>query len=432
MQFDYGLDERPPLLKSILVGLQWAAILIPSIIIIGKVGGVLHFSDPGDLITYLQKMSFVMAATLLFQVLWGHRLPLISGPSTVLLIGVISSRGFGLSTIYTSVLLGGLILFILSVSGLFVYLQRLFTSRVVAVILLLIAFTLTPTILNLITVSENQVPALINLCFSLIFIIIIFLFHRILTGFWKSTLIIWSMISGSIIYLAIFHHSLEINNFSHVNLVSFFFSGFTTRLSFDAGVLISFIFCFLALAINDLGSIQSMYELLKPQDMPRRITRGISLTGLANVVSGFFGVVGPVNFSLSPGVIASTGCASRFTLVPAAIILFLLSFSPLIIGFIGSVPSVVIGSMLIYILCSQISAGLMVAFEANEGEGFQFETGLVIGLPILLATVIAFLPADVLDTFPTVLKPILGNGFVVGVITSLILEHLIFRKDSSL
>ncbi len=177
--------------------------------------------------------------------------------------------------------------------------------------------------------------------------------------------------------------------------------------------------------MNDLGSIQSLNEILKPPGQPQRISRGIFITGLANAVAGLLGVIGPVNFSLSPGVIASTGCASRMTLIPTAILLGLLAFSPAAIALVGSVPSVVIGSVLLFILCSQVGAGLSIIFES--AEGFQFETGLIIGLPILLGTLIAFLPASVLHTFPVILRPILGNGFVVGIAAALVLEHGVFR-----
>ena len=59
----------------------------------------------------------------------------------------------------------------------------------------------------------------------------------------------------------------------------------------------------------------------------KRITRGITITGLGNILAGFFGVIGTVNFSLSPGVIVSTRCASKYTLVPTGLGLLLLSFS---------------------------------------------------------------------------------------------------------
>jgi xanthine/uracil permease len=250
--------------------------------------------------------------------------------------------------------------------------------------------------------------------------------HRFLTGVWKSTLIIWAMIAGSLVWFMIFPETFRTEHIAYASPVSGFFKHMTSGLSFNAGVMISFLFCFLALFVNDLGSIQSMNELLKPADTGGRINRGILITGLANIMSGFLGVIGPVNFSLSPGVIVATGCASRITMMPTAVLLLLLSFSPAVIGFIASVPSIVIGAILIYILSSQIAAGLMVAFESIKE--FQIEDGLIIGLPLMLATIIAFLPAEFLYSFPSVLRPVLGNGFVVGITAALLMEHLIFKN----
>ena len=88
--------------------------------------------------------------------------------------------------------------------------------------------------------------------------------------------------------------------------------------------------------------------------------------------------------------------------------------------------SVVVGAVLVYILCAQISSGIVLLQEAPGG--FDFETGLLIGLSILLGTIVAFLPAEVLAGFPATLRPVLGNGFVVGVVAALMMEHLVFRK----
>ena len=106
--------------------------------------------------------------------------------------------------------------------------------------------------------------------------------------------------------------------------------------------------------------------MLKPPGESKRITRGILVTGIANILSGFLGVIGPVNFSMSPGVIASSGCASRITLLPAALLLLIVAFSPALIGIIHYVPSVVIGSIFFFILCSQVAAGLSMLHEPAE------------------------------------------------------------------
>ena len=48
----------------------------------------------------------------------------------------------------------------------------------------------------------------------------------------------------------------------------------------------------------------------------------------------------------------------------------------------------------------------------------------------MLSIIISFLSDSILDTFPVILRPLLGNGFVVGVLAVLIMEHLIFQRKN--
>lgn len=429
MQFDYDLDERPPLLTLLLFGLQWAAITIPLIIVIGRVAAAIHYADPSSQLVYLQKVFFITAGTLLVQVLWGHRLPIITGPATILLIGVTAGKGSSPEAIYFSVAVGGLLLTLLAATGILGPLQRLFTSRIVAAVLLLLAFTLAPTVLGLLYLGEGAVSPLFRFLFSSAILLLMFLLQRYLRGVWKSTVIFWSILFGSFAYLLISPAQATLAFSSGGRIVSGFFEGLVTRPQIDVGVLLSLLFCYLALAINDIGSIQSTGELLGSPGIGRRMRRGVAFTGLANVVSGFFGVVGPVNYSISAGVIASTRCASRFTLVPAAILIGLVAFLPTVVGVIGSIPSVIIGCVLLFILTSQIAAGLIVALDCMKDGNSQYECAVVIGFPVLLGTVVAFLPSEIVGTLPVVLRPILGNGFVVGVVAAFMLEHVIVRPS---
>jgi xanthine/uracil permease len=419
----YALDEWPPLGKAILFGVQWAAIAVPSIIILGHVVASLDFAEPIRQTPYLQKLFVLSAVTTLVQVLAGHRLPLVAGPATVLLIAVIASRSFPPDEIYTSVGIGGGMLAVLALTGLFAQVRKLFTDRVIATVLLLIALTLTPMILRLLVAQESGIPPLWNLLFGLALIIGMFVFHRWLPGIWKSTLVVWTMVLSSLLYLLLFPTATRLTFRAGAWMSFDFLADVNLRPGLNVGVLFSFLVCYIALAVNDLGSIQSMNRLLDLQDTDRRIFRGITVTGILNVLAGCLGVVGPVDYSLSPGVVTATGCASRYTLIPAVVIIAMIGLSPSMISFLGGVPSVVVGCVLLYILTSQIAAGLSVAVQ---GKVFQFEDGLVIGLPVLLGTIIAFLPADVLDSFPMVLKPLLGNGFVVGTVTAFVLDRAVF------
>ncbi|MHB1654728.1 MAG: uracil-xanthine permease family protein, partial [Desulfitobacteriaceae bacterium] len=405
--FKYGIDDRPAFWKLTLFGLQWLAVAIPMILIIGRVGAGLQYSDPLNQILYIQRMFFVTGIALLAEVFLGHRLPIVIGPAAVLLVGVTAGQGNNPAAAYSAILIGGLLLFLLSITGLFAYIKRLFTPRVVAATLILIAFTLTPMISNQIFNPADGVAQINKLGFAGAFVFALFWVNRRLSGLWKATLIIWGILLGSGFYALLFRQHLGLDagetwaGVEKMPVFGPFWQGIHFQFVWDPGVFIAFMICYVALAINDLGSIQVIGELLQPGDMEKRITRGMALTGLGNVLSGLFGVIGPVNFSLSPGVIFSTGVASRFALVPAGAGLVLLGFFPRAVAFVGTVPSVIIGSALLYIMTSQIAASLQALF--GNPQGLKFEDGLVLGLSFMLGIIVSFLPANVVATFPPVL-----------------------------
>lgn len=423
----YALDEWPPLAQTLIFALQWLAITLATVIIIGKVVAGLHFTDFHQQLLYMQKLFFVMAVSLFLQVLWGHRLPLITGPATVLLVAILAGSGSDINAIYTSIAAGGAFLVLLSVTGLFSWISRYFTSRVVATILILIALTITPTILRLILDTATTETTVINLCFGLLFFMAMIIADRLLPGIWKTTMIVWAIIVGSICYLLLVPPEVWRDR-GHLGLMSNVFTDFTTTLIWEPGLLISFLICFVALSINDLGSIQAVGRLIKPPTMEGRVTAGITLSGLSNMLAGFFGVIGPVNFSLSSGIIAANGNASRFTLIPTSLALLVMAFLPGVVAFSWNVPSVVVGIILLYIMCSQLAAGLLVAFG---GEGFSFQDGMIIGVPIMVSILISYLPAGAKAALPPLMMPIFGNGFVMGVLAVLLLEHIVYRNKNT-
>ena len=150
MRVTYSVNERPPFLELLLLGIQWMAIVIPIVVVIGRVVGEVQPGSPADETLFMQKTAFLIAVTVAGQVLLGHRLPLVAGPAAVLVVGLAASQGFSRSAVYTSIMVGGLVLTATAATGLFAHIRKLFTPRVVAVILLLIAFTLAPAIIGLI------------------------------------------------------------------------------------------------------------------------------------------------------------------------------------------------------------------------------------------------------------------------------------------
>ncbi len=424
----YSIDERPPLAALLLFALQWLAVMGVSAIILGKVVAALHFSEPVAQLLYMQKLLFVTALSLIAQITIGHRLPLVVGPAVILLVGIISSGAQSIDAIYTSIMAGGILLTLLCGLGLFHYVAKLFTPRVVAAILILIALTITPTILKLLLTapSPQAVPA--NLLFGLLLLLTMLAADRLLKGMWRATMLVWALAGGSIASLfllpaAATQPRVDLPLFSSV------FQGFTTNLSWDLGLILSFFICFIALAINDLGSIEAIGRLLQPKGMERRLKRGMVFTGLSNTLAGFLGVIGLVNFSLTAGIIASNGNASRISFLPAALVMLAAAFMPPLVALAWNVPPVVVGIILLHIMSLQLAAGLMVAFGT---EGFGFQDALIISIPVMASVLVSFLPPEIAASFPRILIPVASNGFVVGTLMVLLLDHVLLRKNSAI
>ena len=140
----------------------------------------------------------------------------------------------------------------------------------------------------------------------------------------------------------------------------------------------------------------------------------------------YIGVVGPVDYSLSPGVVASTSCASRYTVIPAAVAMIVLAFLPDVVSVLLTIPQPVMGVVLLYLMATQVAAGLHLA--ESSGAVKSFKDGLVLAIPIMFTVILSFAPQSALSTIPSLLRPIVGNGFVMGIIIILLLEHLFLKE----
>lgn len=415
MKLQYKIDDKLPVGQMFVYAMQWfilAVAVISTSVFVAQ-------GSPAERLFFAQKLFAVIGITGAIQVLWGHRMPLVVGPASVLLVGVLSSLGAKapVGAIYTSIAIGGALIVLLSFGGMMNKVRKLFTPRIVVVILMLIAFTLAPVIKNLIfqegATSEQH---LFGLVFTLVGCVGMVFLNRTLKGVAKSLVVPIALVVGSAAYYLLFPMPQAVES------VGFLGGNMFNDFSFDWGLMIAFVICYIALLINDIGSIESLGVMLGAEDMGGRLKRGLRITGAMNVVAGSMGVLGPVNYSMSPGVIASTGCASRWALLPATLLLVLCALFPDVIFVLTSIPNQVIGVILLFLMGTQLSAGLEMA--TSTGSIRSFSGALTISLPIMVALLFQLMPRGIV---PSVIEPLVGNGFAMGVITVLVMEHLINR-----
>lgn len=418
MNLKYNVDDRLPAGQLVMYAIQWFVLCIAVV----STSVFVATGTPEDRLFFSQKLFAVMGIAGFVQVVWGHRLPIVVGPAAVLLVGVMASLAASaeVSAIYSSIAIGGVLITLLTIGGLMRYVQRIFTPRIVVVILMLIATTLAPTIKNLVFpahASHNE--HLFGLLFAVVGVVLMVVANRNLKGVAKSLVIPMALVVGSIAYFAIFDAPQHVE--SAASWRGLLIDGFV----FDWSLVVAFVICYIALAINDIGSIESLGGMLGIKDMDKRMKRGVRITGVMNIVAGSMGVLGPVNYSMSPGVIASTGCASRYALIPATLLLAACALFPDVIWVLTAIPSPVIGVILLFLMGTQLAA----SFEMMQStrSAATFADALTLGLPIMVALLFQLMPKGVA---PDVIQPLVGNGFAMGVIVVMIMEHVINRSKS--
>ena len=418
MNLKYNVDDRLPAGQLAMYAIQWFVLCIAVV----STSVFVATGTPEDRLFFSQKLFAVMGIAGFVQVVWGHRLPIVVGPAAVLLVGVMASLAASaeVSAIYSSIAIGGVLITLLTIGGLMRYVQRIFTPRIVVVILMLIATTLAPTIKNLVFpahASHNEY--LFGLLFAVVGVVLMVVANRNLKGVAKSLVIPMALVVGSIAYFAIFDAP------QHVESAASWRGLFVEEFVFDWSLVVAFVICYIALAINDIGSIESLGGMLGIKDMDKRMKRGVRITGIMNIVAGSMGVLGPVNYSMSPGVIASTGCASRYALIPATLLLVACALFPDVIWVLTAIPSPVIGVILLFLMGTQLAA----SFEMMQStrSATTFADALTLGLPIMVALLFQLMPKGVA---PDVIQPLVGNGFAMGVVVVMIMEHVINRSKS--
>ena len=56
-------------------------------------------------------------------------------------------------------------------------------------------------------------------------------------------------------------------------------------------------------------------------------------------------------------------------------------------------------------------------------------SGATVGMALITGVIVSFIPEAARQALHPVIRPILANGFVVGLVVALLLEHVFFRRQ---
>ena len=424
----YGVDDMPPWPRCLVYGLQWTLIMLPGLTIFSAISSEYLGLQGHEEVLLFQRLLVIVGGVMILQTLWGHRYPLVDGPSSALLLSFIILARYGMSVIQGGMMTGALLLVLLSVFGMVRYLEPFFTDNVIGVILILVALTiipyLAPMVIGVGRGSLHGDPSVFGI--SILVMVAIALFSNWLTGFPKTISLFLGIMLGTFLMWA-----LGRMDFGGVREAQWFsvprpFLPGIPRFSLSATI--TFLVAYMAVIINAVGSIYSMGEVVGKEGMAGRVNRGIAATGLGGLGAGALGVVGTVSFAFSPGVVLVTRVGSRFAVTVCGGLLLSLAFFSKFLAVLASFPPSVVGAALISGMAAQIGVGISII--TRSGRSLDGRDYMVVGIPVLMGTLVSILPGTFFEAFPSTVHALLKNGLVVGIVLVLVLEHLLLPKRS--
>jgi xanthine/uracil permease len=420
----YNLDDHPPIRYALLYGFQWAMIMFPGLIIAASLAVGSFPAGVLNKVYFLQMTLLTSGLFTWFQTLWGHRYPLLEGPSTALMLAFILLAPLGLPTIQGGMILGAVLLILTVLSRQLDKVTAFFTPNVIGVILMLVSLGLIRPLIDFMTGGSARGGGVFLLSVSLV-LLIASLSHW-LQGFWKTVSILLGMILGSLLFHSL--GRLSLHELARSPWLSLPLLKLPSAPGFHWQAVVAFACAYLAVMVNSLGSLQGIAVITDQQRLGASIRRGLLFNGLAGVCCGIFGVVGTVSFSMSPGVVLVLRVASRYAVGYCGLFLFAAAFLPKLAALLSLVPAPVVGAALCVGLGGQIGVGIStVASQPLTSRDY-----FVVGVPLLVGTLVGFLPQTLFASLPGSLQIFVGNSLIVGIALVLLLEHLLLRKSGEI
>ena len=299
--------------------------------------------------------------------------------------------------------------------------MKLFTPAVTGSVLVLLGLQLSGTFVRGCSGSTpagsiDLKSALVSLLVVTI-VVVINLKARVL----QSIAILIGIAAGWVIAVLVESSGELIRSDALITLPELFAWGTPT---FDPGVVFVSVLTGLLVLSNLVASILAMERVLD-LELPRKsYNRGVAFTGFADILAGLGATVGFVPYSAGAGMVALTRVAARLPFVIFAVALVVLGLLPQVGAFLASIPEPVGYSVLLASFCQMLGFGLKdyARLEFNSRDYF------VVGLPVLFGTGVMNLPAGSFEGIPVFAQYILGNGFVVGMLLCMLLEHVLLPK----
>jgi len=421
----YGVEDKPPLLMSILLGFQHILAAFGGIVAVPLVvGGALGLNIQD--ISYLVSAAiFVAGVATIIQSRGigpvGARVACVMGTDfTFVAPSIAVGSTLGLPGIFGGTILGSFIEII--ISRFIKPLMKIFPPIVTGTVVTLIGITLLPVAIDWAAggYGSPTYGSLLNISIAISVMILIILLNRYAKGLISSAAVMIGIIFGYIIsYPFGLLNFGEVANASWLELPTIFKYG----VDFSLAAVVPFVAAYLVTSIETVGCLKAIGEASGKDLTDKEIGAGLLADGIGSTIAGFFGAGANTSFSQNVGLIPMTRVASRHVVVVSGIILLILGIFPKLGALIAIMPAPVLGGAGIIMFGMVASSGIKTIsrVEMNNRNLLILAVSIGLGLGVTVRP-------EIISNLPSGLRLLFSSGISTGTITALLL-NIILKEE---
>lgn len=413
-------------------GLQWLFFIFTNIVVIPITVGAAFNLTQETIVSMLQASFIITGLACIVQAFFGHRRAIMEGQSglwwgvILTLVNTAVAQGMPLEVLGGSLTVGiiisGLITALIGITGLGPHLAKLFNSAVMGVFMFLFGAQLVGIFMKGmlgIPFGNEARSGNINLSLSLLsivlVIIIIIISVKAPASIKKYSLLI-GIIIGWPLFALLFESTGAVTESSGISFELFPLG----KPAFDLGVIITTVLTGLLNSANTFGALKGTESIYDTKTTSKQYRSSFTITGIFTMIAGVFALVPYSPYVSSIGFLNQTGIIKRIPFVLGGFMFLLMGLIPPVGHFFSLLP-LSIGSAVLFVSYVQLLNSSLNYFKLVKFNTMNIYRS---SIPVFVGVIIMTMPASYFETLPSIIRPLLSNGLLVGIILALLLENL--------
>lgn len=424
----YRPGEKPRSARdAVLYSVQWIMIMFYPVVWGYSIVGVGLGLTGEELGVYMARVVFVIGVCTLVQILFGHKLSMVSGPNIIPSLAIVAACSVGgvdyALQSFNAFIIAGVIVSVLSVVGIMDAIGRAWTPLVSGAMILMVGLSTSATGVQLVASDGFSLSFGIGIALAL--------FCGWLSikgkGLVATVPVLITIVAGYVVFIALgrFDWAL-VTSMPFFSIPQPFPYGMSLP-PLDLVVTMTVVTVFAT--ANAYGNIDGYSRIVEEKKNRNDYRRSFTVFGLVeHVFASLFGAPPTAPYGENLGFVLLTRIASRFFLICASVAFIIMSFFGNIGGMMAAMPEPVAGAVLMGVACTLVGLGAQTMVESGE---FQTREIFIVGFSVFLALGLSLLPESFFVEMPRLLSTLCKNSVIMVIILTIVMERIVLRKPKA-